>query len=65
MNGEHTLLGDLDGLAKVSGLAIDFYSVMEELLKVAPVEDTIVCRLGIVNEKFVLRRGGLRSCPRL
>ena len=65
MNGKHTILGDLDFLAKIPRLAVDLHSVMKELLKVAAVKDTIVCGFGEVNEEFVLRCGALRGSPRL
>jgi hypothetical protein len=42
-------LADLDGLAKVTGAALDLDAVVEELLKGSGVEDLVVDGLGAVD----------------
>lgn len=58
---------DLDVLTKLTSLALDLDTVMQELLKSRAIEDTITRGTGVVNDELVLSgrslgRGlGLRS----
>lgn len=47
-----TLLRDLDGVAKVTGPALDLDAVMQELFEGADVEDLVVSGLGGVDDEL-------------
>jgi hypothetical protein len=64
------LLGDLDGLAEVSGAALDLDAVVQELLEGLDVEDLVVDRLRAVDDELLgdlgaLLRGGTAGCALL
>ena len=60
-----TFLDNSDIFPKVSSFAIDFHFVVQELLKVTPVKDTIVCGLREVDVELVLHSSRLRRRLRL
>jgi hypothetical protein len=39
-------------------LVVDLDTVMEELLIHGSVENLVICRAGIINDKFMFRSGG-------
>jgi hypothetical protein len=41
----------------LAGLVVDLDAVMEELLIRGSVENLVICRTGIINDKFMFRRG--------
>ena len=47
------LLGDLDGLAEVTGAALDLDAVVEELLEGLDVEDLVVHGLRAVDDELL------------
>lgn len=53
LNLSITRLGDLDGLAEVSGAALDLDAVVEELLEGLDVEDLVVDRLRAVDDELL------------
>jgi hypothetical protein len=56
------LLADLNGVAEVSGAAIDLDAVVEKLLEGGEIEDLIVDRLGGVDhELFSFSKSAFRS----
>ena len=50
---------NLDALAKLTSLAVDLDTVVQELLESRAVEDTVTRRAGVVNDKLVLSSSGL------
>ncbi len=51
---EHTIPSDFDGFTKLASLAFDFDAVVEELLEVSTIEDTVASGLRVVDDKLVL-----------
>lgn len=49
-----TITDDLDVLAELSSFTLDLDTVMEELLEVSSVEDTVGGGLRVVDDEFVL-----------
>ena len=48
-----TLLRDLDGVAEVTGTAVNLYAVVKELLKGSNIEDLVICGLGGVDDELL------------
>ena len=48
-----TLLRDLDGVAEVTGTAVNLYAVVKELLKGSDIEDLVIRRLGGVDDELL------------
>ena len=48
-----TLLRDLDGVAEVTGTAVNLYAVVKELFKGSDIEDLVIRRLGGVDDKLL------------
>lgn len=51
---KHTITGDFDGFAELASLALDLYAVVEELLEISTIEDTVASGLRVVDDKLVL-----------
>jgi len=49
-----SIANNFDVLSKLASLTIDFDSIVQELLKVCAVKNTICSRLGVVDNEFVL-----------
>lgn len=47
-----TLLGDLDGVAKVADAALDLDALVQELLESRDIEDLVAGRLGGVDDEL-------------
>ena len=62
-NGDHivgrTIPVNLDAFAKLTSLAVDLDTVVQELLESRTVEDTVTRRAGVVNDKLVLSSSSL------
>jgi hypothetical protein len=56
---QHTLFGNLDSVAKLTRLAVDFNTVVQEFLVRRPIKNAVICWLGKVNGELVLARGSL------
>lgn len=54
----HTITNDFDMVAELAGLALNLDSIMQVLLKVGPVEDTVTCGLRVVDNEFMLSSRG-------
>lgn len=48
-----TLLRDLDGVAEVTGTAVNLYTVVKELLKGSDIEDLVIRGLGGVDDELL------------
>ena len=57
-----TVTSHLDIVTKLSGLAIDLYPVMQELLKCGSIENTVVRGPREVDSEFMFCCGGLPGC---
>ncbi|PPQ98741.1 hypothetical protein CVT26_010041 [Gymnopilus dilepis] len=53
-----TITDNLDIVTELTRLAVDLDTVVEELLKVGAVEDTVSSGLRVVNDKFKFLAGG-------
>jgi len=59
LNLSIALLADLDGVAEVTGAAVDLYAVMEELFEGGEVEDFVVDGLGGIDHELLSDLGAL------
>jgi hypothetical protein len=56
---DRTISGNLNAVAKLAGFAVYLDAIVKELFKVCTIEDTVGCRLGVVNGESVLCDCGL------